>query len=107
MPRLALTSRVIAGLHFVQQSLGGLSVGVGMEGGQPLGGSHHGNALGLLAIGDEVVHLVLHGLTAHLLVGSAADIAQLQHIAQQGKAALAGILPEHGQRGFMLSGLAL
>ena len=70
-------------------------------------GRHHGNAPGLLAIGNEVVHLVLHGLTAHLFVGGAADTAQLQHIAQQGKAALAGIFPEHGQRGLHAVGVGV
>ena len=47
-----------------------------------LGGGHHGGALGLFAVSHQTVQVALGGQTAQLLVCLAAQVAQLQHIAQ-------------------------
>ena len=78
-----------------------------MQGLLPLGGGHHGGALGLLAVSHQTVQVALGGQTAQLLVGLAAQVAQLQHIAQQRKAALAGKLLEHGQSGLHAVGVGV
>ena len=56
----------IAGLHPVQQSIGGLAVIFRVQGLYPLGSSHHGSALGLLAVGDQAVQPALGGKASQL-----------------------------------------
>ena len=51
----------IAGLHPIQQSIGGLAVAVRVQGLYPLCRSHYGGALGLLAVSDQAVQPALGG----------------------------------------------
>ena len=73
----------------------------------PLGRSHHSRALCVFAVGHKAVQITLRSQTAQLLVGFAGQLAQLQHIAQQGKAALAGEFLEHGKRGLHAVGVCI
>ena len=75
----------VTGLDAVEQGIRCLAVVVGVQGLLPLGGGHHGGALGLLAVSHQTVQVALSGQTAHEELGRLAAESDLYCLVTYGE----------------------